>query len=434
MSKKAIGDRRFVITKNLIMMLVMLVVIIAAIFAWYSNNTEVTASGTSISAKAADKVELALPEKTGNTYHFPVSNDSWSHTLEFADSGFLKNLVKDVTSNGKQFVVPNFEAASGLKDGRKVIEGDIWTEGLSSKTALSNNIVNDDDQYNYISLDFYARSKTKDINITSNSFLAAGCETGYSGDDSTGNQLLTGANTYRKSSYGGTSNVFSADAIVGAMRVSLVGAPVDSASASSETFTNTNQENNVTGQTWDQAAALKFVWLPRPDIYLETDDEANNWQLHTGIGPNSQYSDKTYYHSFYYGNTVTGNVKKTLTENRYFDSNVKSFTNTEGSNLYSSPSVFKVSQTTGDSELGNIGHYPKLGQSASITSGNNATAPPSEQNISFTASTLNPNDSRDTKGYYVYKYSLNIWIEGEDAEARRSMNTGVFKLELEFGT
>ena len=61
MKKIAIGDKRFVITKNLIMMLVMLVVIFIAIFAWYSNNDTVTASGTQISAKSADNVELALP-------------------------------------------------------------------------------------------------------------------------------------------------------------------------------------------------------------------------------------------------------------------------------------------------------------------------------------------------------------------------------------
>ena len=122
MKKIAIGDKRFVITKNLIMMLVMLVVIFIAIFAWYTSSYAVTAETTSISAQAADNVELALPTSDGK---FPTSNDDWKSELDFAHSGYLKNLVKDITSNGKQFAVPTFEAAKGLKDGRKVIADDV---------------------------------------------------------------------------------------------------------------------------------------------------------------------------------------------------------------------------------------------------------------------------------------------------------------------
>lgn len=441
MKKIAIGDRRLVITKNLIMMLVMLVVIFVAIFAWYTESYKVTAGTTSISAQGADNVELALPKSVNGQTSFPISNDDWDTTLDFGGSGYLKNLVKDITSGGEQFVVPNFEAASGLMDGRKVIADDVWTEGLSSKEALTNSSTLDDDQYNYISFDFYIRSKQKNINVTSESFLAAGSELGYDGETTSTVKPLKGTNIYRCSSYGageGNANAFSSDAIVGAMRVSLVGCLVDGVSTTNGVTT----ETHYNGGTWDANSDLRFLWLPRPDVYLQTDDDSNNWKLFTGIKPTGNsaqggltadqinaFADKTYAHSFYKGNTVTGGVKKGLTPHKYSDSLVKSVSGSD-ENV---PSVFKVSDTKNDTHLGETGHYPTLGQSVKVT------GEPTEENlntskqIQFTQGTGDKADN-ETTGYYVYKYTLNIWIEGEDAEARRSMNNGIFSLELDFGT
>ena len=442
MKKIAIGDKRFVITKNLIMMLVMLVVIFVAIFAWYTSSYAVTAETTSISAQAADNVELALPTSDGK---FPTSNDDWKSELDFAHSGYLKNLVKDITSNGKQFAVPTFEAAKGLKDGRKVIADDVWTEGLSSRVALTNESTLDDDQYNYISFDFYIRSKQQNINVTSESFLAAGSEIGYQDDEhkEEAAKPLKGSSIYRCSSYGaqeGTANAFSSDAIVGAMRVSLVGCLVDGV----KTEDGVKKETTYNGGTWDANSDLRFLWLPRPDIYLKTDDNSNNWRLFTGIKPSynaqtdssltagqiaelNNIAAQTYCHSFYEGNTVTGDVKKTMTPHKYNDTLVKSVSGATAS------SVFKVSDTRNDAQLGATGHTPTLGQSARITGEPDEANLNSSKQIQFTAGT-EQGDNRDTTGYYVYKYTLNIWIEGEDAEARRSMNNGVFSLELDFGT
>lgn len=444
MKKIAIGGKRFVITKNLIMMLVMLVVIFVAIFAWYTSSYAVTAEKTSISAQGADNVELALPNDDGS---FPISNDKWDTKIDFAHSGYLKNLVKDITSGGKQFVVPTFAAAKGLGEGRKVIADDVWTDGLSSKEALTNSSTLDDDQYNYISFDFYIRSKQKDINVTADSFLAAGSELGYQdaehpspnpksgeGLPSAGVKPLvkTSSNQtlYRTSSYGkaeGEIGSFSSDAIVGAMRVSLEGCLVDNAN-----------ESTYNGGTWEANSELRFLWLPRPDVYLQTDDNSNNWKLFTGIKPtgNSAQNDlnatqvnnlanDTYSHSFYEGNTISGNVKKGLTPHKYADGTVKSVTGADST----VPSYFKVSDTRNDAQLGETGHYPTLGQSLKITGNPNETNLNTSKQIEFTVQNGQP-----VSGYYVYKYTLNLWIEGEDAEARRSMNNGIFSLELDFGT
>lgn len=434
---KAGSNKRLIMAKNLILMLVILVVLLMAIFAWYSNNDTVTASESSISAKGADDVELAVPEQVNGQDSFPVSNDSWTRDLLFNDSGYLKNLVKDVTSGGKQFVMPNFEAAKGLKDGRTVIADDVWVEGLSSKDALTNDKANDDGQYNYISLDFYMRSKIKDINVMGSSFLAAGSELGYKSAENPTDptKSLTGSSVYRCSSYGaaeGNSSAFSSDAIVGAMRVSLEIAPVDGVSTSGGVTT----ETTYNGGTWGAQSALKFLWLPRPDLYLATDNNSDNWKLYTGIKPSGNsaqgslsgtqldtIANETYTHSFYEGNYIDGDVKKTLTAHTYKDTAVKDVQDAVTNN------VFMVSKTNDDALLGQPGHYPTLGQSLCVA--NNALE--NSKNITFTAGT-GQNDNRATSGYYVYKCKLNVWIEGEDAEARRSMNNGVFSLQLDFGT
>lgn len=433
MKKIATGDRRLVITKNLIMMLVMLVVIFVAIFAWYSNNDTVTASGTQISAKSADNVQLALPKKVNGSYTFPIDNDDWDYTIRFNLSEYLENLVKDITSGGRQFVVPSFEAAKGLKDGRKAIVNDVWTDGLSTKEALSNTSTLDDDQYNYISFDFYVRSKQKSIDVTSESFLAAGSELGIkddgtvdkSGDTITSKKSLDDSNPYRKSTYGGGTEKtpFSADALVGAIRVSLVGAQVESVNGSAETYRKITDGSYTSNTNWNDSSTLRFLWLPRPDVHLNTDNDPNMWDLTTGITTSDPLAEETYCHSFYEGNLVGGSVKKTLTAKTYYDGDAYTPSNITGK---IDPGYFYVSKTGATSEI----PYPLLGQSANITSGYENT----------NASSIQFNKGSGEKaawaqdGYYVYKYTLNLWIEGEDAEARRSMNTGVFSLELDFGT
>lgn len=428
MMKKTPGGRRLIPIKNLILMLVSLVVILATVFAWYTNNDKVTAEQSSISAKSADNIEFALPirEADSGKYYFPISNESWSTQLSFNQSEFFTDLVKDVTSGGKQFAVPNFEAAKGLKEGRKVITDDVWVDGISSKEALTNTQPNDDDQYNYISLDFYVRSKQNDIKVLGSSFLAAGSEVADPP------KSLKGVDIYRHSSYGAAendTNAFSADAIVGAMRVSLVGEQVTSVQSKSNGYFS-DSENNET-------ASLRFLWLPRPDIYLQTDNNSDNWRLFTGIKPsgNSEQGDlsgdaidalanETYVHSFYEGKYIPENdingVHKGLIEKKYCDSNVKTVSGIDTTKV---PGYFFVSKTAS-------GNIPTLGQSAPLFS-QAETEQSTTSDITFRKA---GNDNRSIDNYYVYKFTLNLWIEGEDAEARRCMNTGIFNLELDFGS
>ena len=200
MEQKTSRSRRYIVTKNSILMLVVLVIVFLAVWAWYNNAKKTSASTTTLSASPADGVEIAVPEKvddgTGKLVDsFPIHNDSWKSEIKFEDSGYVKNLVKDITSDGRQFVIPGFNSTEDYAVGRTVNVDEVWEDGLSSKVALSDNDVNNDDEYNYISLDFYLRSRSNKINLKPESFLAAGSELGYKDDGTKGDPKKLSADT-----------------------------------------------------------------------------------------------------------------------------------------------------------------------------------------------------------------------------------------------
>ena len=45
---------------------------------------------------------------------------------------------------------------------------------------------------------------------------------------------------------------------------------------------------------------------------------------------------------------------------------------------------------------------------------------------------VNENQYQVTEKYYLTKYTVRVWIEGSDSEARRAMDGGQFNLSLTF--
>lgn len=427
MDKITSRNRRLLITKNSILLLVMLVIIFLAIWAWFGVADTAVATGISMRTTHPDEIEIAVPEKVVSdgvsSDYFPKSNDNWDYSIQFENTGYLNDLVKDVTSDGGEFIIPGFNSSTNQKTGRTVNIEDFWEEALSSKTVLSDDKPNNDDQYHYVSLDFYLRSVNKSIRLTENSYLAAGSELGVYYDDNqkkfvtdkTKPKPLVGSgnNVYRQSSFGD----FSSDAIVGAMRVSLVGTPVNAISQSGTHWVESEYKGGES--SWKDAAEKKLTWLPRPDLYLNTTSESANWTLTTGIRANDALADETFYHSFYSPVETSRSYKKGVEKHVYYDADAKNYTGNDSA--YSAPNTFKVSNDFS-------GDYPKLGHQAQIANDGESTA------IEFNQATIQAKAERPTTGYYVYKYSLNIWIEGEDKEARRAMSNGLFSLYLEFGS
>ena len=247
-----------------------------------------------------------------------------------------------------------------------------------------------DSNYNYLAVDFYIRSKNNNISLHSNSYLKGLCEESVQG--------FLHTSVTNQSTYGD----FSADALVGAMRVSFVGANVRNRSNNSGSNI-ASISSSGTNSTWDKTADCKLVWLPRPDVCLVPNEGSlSGWHLYTGITANTDAN--TFVHNYYALNNQNILQKKSMTS---------------GSENNDYPFAVSSDFTSGDTMNNDAGgnyKVPKLGSNQLIGGDQHAEMV-----------TIN------SKQYYVYKYTLNIWIEGTDAEARRAMDNGTFDLNLVFG-
>lgn len=417
--KTGVKNRRLLFAKNSIMMLVMLVIIFLAIFAWYYIQRNVSATGVSIKAANPGEVEIAITQNgaddnvLGNwvenetTHEIEWSPGTWSDKVNFRGPFEFSN---DVTSNGTEFIIPAFSStednddakADARENGKIVNVNGIPKTGDQVKTNLSN--LDEGETADYVKIPFFLRSNNPDLYVMESAYLAMAVENGvYDGTnnekteikaDSETDPTIPASSVARKSAYGD----FSSDAVVAAMRVSITGCPIQSV-------------NNTTGAvTMPQDPEFKssFVWVPRPDLFLNIPDGSSedDWTLQTGVQKNTSLtrnggslpSGTTYKHSYYSirednSHNIIGVVKE---DNDTTDNSAIA---------YKSDITKKVSLENGD--------VPTLGQGKEITS-------------SLTPILYG--------GYYYYKFYLNLWIEGTDTEARRAMDTGKFSLYMEFNS
>ena len=81
MKRKQSLDRRMMISKNSILMLVLLVTVFIAVWAWFAESTdEAVASGLSAGTKTPATLELALPNENGT---YPTDDSAYSATIDF---------------------------------------------------------------------------------------------------------------------------------------------------------------------------------------------------------------------------------------------------------------------------------------------------------------------------------------------------------------
>ncbi len=358
--KVSLQQRRNMIIKNSIIMLVLLVVIFLATMSWFTVRKSYKATGINIMTEEPEIVQFALPDEEGS---YPADDEAYVDHLQLEDglADIFAYFDKDVTSDGLNFFLPTLKYSNGLK----VVDDDKgWTKAINGE--------------DYVSVDFYVRSNKSNLYVSENSYLAAGSTKVLTKELSTSQDDSYYDSYDRVSPYGN----FSADGIVGAMRVSLV-------------------QSGITDETTG-AKSCNFLWIPRPDLYL---DGINELTLYDGVLKDYIIPDitfekgSTYEHNYYYpsdeseANAISGNG---MTEKTY-----------EGA-------VASVVEE----QVSYAGYTPLLGENYQVS---DATMVASDVTIG-------------EETYYIYKYTLNIWIEGTDAEARRALNGGVFNLCLKFNT
>lgn len=354
--KKQPSHNRHMTSKNSILVLVMLVCIFLSTWAWFaSGSMDAKASGLSIKTENPSTLELALPNEDGS---YPTEDSAYSSMLDFdKQASIIRTMITDVTSDGLHFIIPTTTQSDGV---RIVQKDQAWNRAKADSE--------------YVSIPFYVRSQAPNIYVSQSSQVNA--------------TLKDESGVVNKSD---VSSKISRNGVVGAMRVSIVD------------MTKSIKNTDYTPKTAD----MKFLWIPRPDLYLHTPTDST-WELKTNIQKDTELP--------------TGGTKETYTH--YYwqirESDQVNEASGMGVDEISLPgavaSVYKGDDLT-----------PTLGVNTAIGDGQIYDDDASSY-VDMETTTMNGKD------YYVYKFVMNIWIEGSDAEARRALNNGEFDIDISFCT
>lgn len=286
------------------------------------------------------------------------------------------------TENSAYFSNLDFEKITSLTDTfQQEVTGDGIDFIIPSFTEVDGELTVDKEgawtkatpNQDYLSLTFYVRSPEKNLYISQNSYLDTGDLplTATLADGTTDSTDVT--NLINKSGYGD----FSQNGIAGAVRVALL---------------------DITNHTGDLTIAgnRKMLWIPRPDLKLENTDGL--FTLKKGVtndNPDEQSLTNTYRHAYY--DVPDAQAGKDEGVGLYEDIKYPDAASVVTSAVnQSNPDLAPL--LSGDFDLG--------------TGGNEVTM--------------------EGRTFYLYKYTLNMWIEGLDTEASSALNGGQFKLILNF--
>lgn len=335
------------IIKAIMLLLALIIMIFVASLAWFSTTPKPNyATGVQAKTIGVADFEMAVGFKTSqNGYKYVMSD--YTKTMNFRDlkcgDSYMDALHDfspiDVTGDGVTLIRPT------LTDKNRQIDrtSNVYTSVTPNKE--------------YISVDFYFRSQEEcNVYLDKESYVIGACELNADGSINEDGLLN---DTENQSSYGD----FSKDAVVGAVRVSFV------------EYNRVIEEEDLENRQFSPSV----LWLPRPDVYLESNATTTGWTLHTGVEPGEIEFDNTYstwdtythhYYAFADDGTGTGKLKG---------------------------QDFNYENTVTETNNDIICHIDEYHQD----------------------------------GFYYGKVQLNIWIEGCDTEARRAISGGNFLVNFD---
>ena len=337
--------------KAIMLLLALIIMIFAASLAWFAPpDMPVEANGISVKTTAAKTFEMAVG--------FQSSKNGYQYTM----SGYSKNL------NLRDVITPQGEHFDALADFSPIdVTGDGVTLVRPAMQLKNKDIDRNSDTFTtvspnkeYICFDLYFRAEKEcKVLLDKNSFVIGACEN-TPGD---GGLLDT---TERVAKEGD----FSKDAVVGAVRVSFV-----------------NYDQFVEGEDSENLSdSARLLWLPRPDIHLNTTSTQTGWSLSTGLT-----KDNTVVDYFGASDRFIGYPADTFMHHYY---------------------TYIFDNTTGkfDGEDRNF---------------------PTEDTVTEPNNQVVCEVDYKSGAWYYGKTQVNIWIEGCDAEARRAIAGGKFQVNLD---
>lgn len=400
---QASPKRRFMIAKNLIMMLVFAVLIVLAVFSWFTSSSKATANGISIKSRTGG-IDIAPCIKTYNDDN-SVKTDGPGVFTDVLTVNNVYAFSKDCTGDGMNFIIPEFNVTndfiSAKKTGKEVnVNQQASNANIYNVVDAENGKLSGDEDtvYHVIQYEFYVRSKDANLNLGPESVMSSRTESDGHSLTATTSYEKKGDTIDKKSAYG----TFNVDGLVGAMRVSL---SAQACSQINQTWENstlvTTGAGAPTHDIFENTVPEKqILWLPRPELFLdvkENTDSIDDWELRVVSNSDDESSDGyRSYHNTYYQTNENGGV-----------------------------TLVKDSDTKTKVSTGQTGGIVSLGDTVPITQFSYDVTPVDE--VVVNGANVNVKEP-----YYVTKMTLNIWIEGTDAEARRAMDGGEFDLVLSF--
>ena len=370
--------RHSLMAKGILVLLSLLILVFVFTYSWYlPPDYPATASGMNLTTSADVDFDIAIgfysPEEG---YRYIVSDWITNGAVDFT------RIPKTVAGVKKEYNLLN-------QDFYKPI--DLTSNGVTfvRPAMLSKNrgIDTSKDTYeyavknqNYICFDLILRTDAIDtqVSLDEGSAVFGAIE----GDSANNSQLLlssyTGSAEFNKSEYGG----FSEDSVVGAVRMSFV--DYDS---SMDTY------EEVYGEYIGVSSSPRLMWIPRPDIYLLPNlSDATAWTLLTDSDSHWAEDEEESPNPDYLLTDLTGAPGKSykqISSTHYY---YQIFTT--GSKTYATipATCGTITSTTTDTDICDL----------TIPQG----------------------------GYYYGKTQVNLWIDGCDAEARRAVDGGKFKMRF----
>ena len=343
------------IIKAVMLLLALIVMVIVASLAWFKITPDpVDATGVSAKSSSSKYFDMAVGfESSINGYQYTMS--------QYAKSFSLRDVI---TPDGEHYdVLHDFSPIDITGDGVTLVRPSMLLKNTDIDRS-NNTYTTVSPNKEYICFDMYLRASDPcKVHLDSGSFVKGAIEK-TEGDGSLKQTQKTDDN--RKADEGN----FSKDAVVGAVRVSFV-----------------NYDQFVEGEDHDSLQDnARLLWLPRPDIHLDTKDENGDeldvWELSTDLLPGEIYDEfgsgllrpqlaDTYTHHYYYYAYDEYNEVFVGVDNNYHPT-------------VTDPSKDAICELN-----------TKIGD------------------------------------YYYGKVQVNIWIEGCDAEARRAIAGGQFQVNFD---
>ncbi len=337
------------IMKAIILLLALIIMVFAGSVAWFTQNPLVNADGLSLQATGSKYFDMAVGfQSIKNNYNYTMSQ-------------YTKNLnLRDViAADGEHYdVLADFSPVDITGDGVTLVRPSM-TDKNKDIDRTSNTYSTVSPNKEYICFDMYFRSDEECIVFLDKGSFVKGAVEDRPGDG----KLIqnSDADGVRKAKEGN----FSKDAVVGAVRIAFV-----------------NYDRFFEGDDLENRKdEVKLLWLPRPDIHINSNSTNKNWTLSTNVQP-GQIIDRfgasgkfegfpadTYTHHYYsYGIADDGqrigdvNYDKTVTDTKRLP-------------------ICEVNEKIGE--------------------------------------------------YYYGKTQVNLWIEGCDSEARRAVSGGQFQVNFD---